>query len=241
MLEVKNLTVSAGGRRILDRVNLRLEKGQHAILLGPNGSGKSTLLQTIMGLGRYEIEEGDITVDGQSILGMDIEERVETGLGIMVQLPPMIEGVTLGRLVEEIRKLKHHEVTRGDFTSSIIEGLKHRNVNENFSGGEIKLSELFQLLHLQPMIALIDEPESGVDLESINLIGQTLRTFLRSNPDRTSLIITHSGKIIDYTGDLPVFLMDQGQIVRSEPSAQGLIKEIEASGFLSQHDNNTSY
>jgi Fe-S cluster assembly ATP-binding protein len=195
LLEIKNLSVRASGKTILRDINLSMEKGQVLILFGPNGSGKSTLIKTIMGFSGYEISQGEIFVNGEKINDLPIEERVKLGLGIMYQHPPAIRGVKLASLADFLCKDKN---VIEDFSRKLsLESHLKRDVNLSFSGGEMKRSELFQLILQGSDFLLLDEPESGVDIENISIMGKALNTYLKQK-GKSALIITHTGYILDY-------------------------------------------
>ena len=195
MLGVKNLTVEVGGKTILKDINLDIKKGEPAVLFGPNGSGKSTLIKTIMGFSGYSIKSGEVIFKDQRVDHLPIEERVKLGLGIMHQYPPKIRGVRLSQMAHFLSSdsKKINEIAE----KLSLKELLHRDVNLGFSGGEMKRSELFQLILQNPDFLLLDEPESGVDLENISIMGNVLNDFLK-NKDKSALIITHTGYILDY-------------------------------------------
>jgi Fe-S cluster assembly ATP-binding protein len=196
MLRIEGLTVSVSGQRVLSDVNLRIRKGRSMALLGPNGSGKTSLLMAIMGLSGYKITKGDIIFKGKRINDLSVDERARLGIGIMFQRPPAIRGVKLRQMVDMTK--------RGDFNADREAGelnLKeflNRDTNVGFSGGELKRSELLQMLAHSPQLSLFDEPESGVDLENIVLVGKIMSRILNKNKDNAGLLITHTGCIFDY-------------------------------------------
>lgn len=195
LLEIKNLSVKAQGKLILKDIHLDIEEGEIAVLFGPNGSGKTTLIKTIMGLGDYRLTDGQIIFDGKKLNGLPTEERVKLGLGLMYQQPPKIRGVRLSQIASFLSKDK----ARIEELSNRLSLKEHlnRDINLDFSGGEIKRSELFQLLLQDPKLLLLDEPESGVDLENISIMGDVLNEYLRRK-GKSALIITHTGYILDY-------------------------------------------
>lgn len=195
MLAIKHVSVNIGEREVLHDIDLSIAPGQVMVLFGPNGSGKSTLLKTIMGLGGYEITQGTIEFKGKQIQQLPIDQRVKHGLGIMFQHPPKIRGVKL-RNIARFLSNDEKKIERIAQKLSLNEHL-NREVNLNFSGGEMKRSELLQLLLQDPDLLLLDEPESGVDLENISLMGTILNQFLEKK-GKSALIITHTGYILDY-------------------------------------------
>ncbi len=200
-LRVINLGVEAGGRRILENVNLYVKEGQTFVLFGPNGSGKSSLLSAIMGHPNYRVIRGRITFRGEDITSLSTDERARKGIGIAFQNPPRVSGVKLidvlrhcarvaGMGKEEAEK-KIEEYSR--FMG--MEDMLNRNLNDGFSGGEVKRSELLQLMLLNPEFVMLDEPDSGVDLENITIVGKAIERLLKN---KSGLIITHTGHILDY-------------------------------------------
>ena len=200
MLEIENLTVSIEGKRLLTDINLTIGDGETRMLFGENGSGKTSLLMAIMGIGKYKVESGRIVYKGEDITHMPAYERARKGIGIMFQRPPTIRGLK----VEQILEIIDHN---GEDPEKLAAELNFtdfldRDLNLGFSGGEIKRAELLQLLAQDPDLVLLDEPESGVDLVNINVIGNAIRKLLQKDRHRrrekAGLIITHSGFILDY-------------------------------------------
>lgn len=195
LLEIKNLTVEAAGKTILKDIVISVPKGEVVILFGPNGSGKSTLIKAIMGFSGYNITAGEIIFAGRRINDLPMEERVRMGLGLIYQHPPKIRGVKLQQIAQFLSKDKKaikelsNELSLGDHLS--------RDINLDFSGGEMKRSELFQIILQDPQFLLSDEPESGVDLENISIMGSVLNKYLQKE-GKAALIITHTGYILDY-------------------------------------------
>ncbi|MCX5708377.1 MAG: ABC transporter ATP-binding protein [Candidatus Omnitrophica bacterium] len=195
MLEIINLSVQVGKKMILRDINLVIRKDVPAVLFGPNGSGKSTLLKAIMGFSGYEVKKGDIVFNGKKINDLPIEKRVSLGLGIMFQNPPKITGV---KLVQIARFLSQDEQKIQELAGRLsLRNHLDRDINAEFSGGEMKRSELFQIIMQDPQMLLLDEPESGVDLENISIMGKALNDYLKK-PGKSALMITHTGYILDY-------------------------------------------
>ncbi len=195
LLEVNNLTVESAEKTILKDITLGIEKGEVAVLFGPNGSGKSTLIKAIMGFGGYNVKSGDILFKGKRINGLSTKERVDSGIGIMYQHPPKIRGVKLGQVADFLSTDARKKEELSQRLS--LEGHLGRDINLNFSGGEMKRCELYQLMLQDPDLLLLDEPESGVDLENIALMGEVLNNYLKQG-HKSALIITHTGYILDY-------------------------------------------
>lgn len=181
MLEIHNLHVSVGGTAVLKGIDLTIQPGETFILFGPNGSGKTTLLMTLMGFSGYTVTEGQIVYKGQDITHAPMYERARLGLGMSFQRPPTIHGLPTGHLVGMCARNRTVDIPalarRVHFDNFL-----DRDVNAGFSGGEIKRSELLQLMAQQPDLVLFDEPESGVDLENMALVGQTVRYLLDGMP-----------------------------------------------------------
>jgi len=218
MLKIKDLSVSVEDKQILHDVNLTIHNGETHVLFGPNGAGKSTLLMAIMGFPKYKVTGGSITFKGKDITGLSVDERARMGIGMSFQRPPVVRGVTTRDMVAACLKDKGD----GDAISSLAEkadlnDFLERDINYGFSGGEIKRSELMQLLAQQPELTLMDEPESGVDLVNIALIGELMNELLEKNcpiQERKcmGLIITHTGHILDYVNARTGYIMCDGTI-----------------------------
>jgi len=209
MLEIENLSVEVDKKFILRNINLSVKKGEVMILFGPNGSGKSTLIKTIMGLSGYRIKKGIIKLKGEVINNLSPEERVKRGLGIMYQHPPKIRGVRLYELAKFL-STDNRLIAEMAEKLSLKEHL-NREINMDFSGGEMKRSELFQLVLQNPDFLLLDEPESGVDIENISLMGEVLNEYL-NREGKSALIITHTGYILDYVNATKGCVMMNGEL-----------------------------
>ena len=236
MLKIVDLHAEAGEREILKGVNLTVNEGETCVLFGPNGSGKSTLLATIMGYSTTKVTQGEILFKGQDITDMSVDERAKLGIGMMMQRPPNVAGVKLGDLVRAAAG-NDPNATK-DAESFKMDNFLERDVNVGFSGGEIKRSELLQLTAQKPEFILLDEPESGVDLENIDLIGNKVHDLLydqkgcRGNIQRhvSSLVITHTGQILDYIGADIAYVMKEGRI-RCSGRPTDLLKDIKENGY----------
>lgn len=220
MLQIEDLQVKLGDKKILKHIDLEIQPGETHILFGPNGSGKTSLLMTIMGYPQYEVVAGKIVFKGEDITHMSIDERARLGIGMSYQRPPTINGLKTRQMVKLCAK---DDVDEEDLAKRVnFEEFLDRDVNAGFSGGEIKRSELLQLTAQSPDLMLFDEPESGVDMENISLVGKTIASLLQktladrqkkskmqAKLDRTKmgLIITHTGFILDYVA------ADKGQVL----------------------------
>ncbi len=235
VLEIENLTVSAEGEEILKDISLDIPGGQIHILLGPNGSGKTTLLRTIMGLGNLRVEKGRIIFKGQDITHMPVDQRARLGIGIAMQKAPVIPELTLGELTNMMGE-KHGGTRNASQYSQQLncDYLQNRPFNENFSGGEMKRGELLQLLIQDPSLILVDEPESGVDLDNISVVGEALRNLLKARreveKERSGLVITHTGNIMDYLNADRGYVMLKGRILCSG-NPRDLFEEVEKHGY----------
>ncbi|MDR0335154.1 MAG: ABC transporter ATP-binding protein [Methanomassiliicoccaceae archaeon] len=235
LLKIEDLHVEAGGREILGGIDLEIKDGRTCILFGPNGSGKSTLLAAIMGLGHCRITKGRIIYNDADITNMPIDERARLGIGMMMQRPPNLPGVKLKSLVGAVAGECDIVSRANEFR---MDKFLDRDINVGFSGGEIKRSELLQLTAQSPQFLLLDEPESGVDLESIGLVGKKVHDLLygTANCDRdkkkrvSALVITHTGQILDYIGADHAFILIDGKIKCSGRPAD-LLKDIRERGY----------
>ncbi len=214
MLQIEDLWVEVQGKEILKGINLRIGPGETHCLFGKNGSGKTTLLVTLMGFSGYKVKHGRILFKGEDITHLPINERAKLGLGLSFQRPPTLRGVKLKNLLALYSK-------ESDAGSELalaynFEDFLGRQVNLGFSGGEIKKSELLQLLAQGPDLSLLDEPESGVDIENLDVICQMIRKLLqkelRKNRQKSGLIITHTGLILNYVNADRGHVMLNGQI-----------------------------
>ncbi|MCK4723216.1 MAG: ABC transporter ATP-binding protein [Dehalococcoidia bacterium] len=219
MLEIEQLTVAIDGKEILHDLSFSIKAGETHVLFGPNGSGKTTLLLAIMGAPRYRVTKGSIIFKGKDIVGLSTDERARLGIGMSLQRPPVVRGVKTRDMVAAcIGEGKSEEVIARIVEEAHMGDLIDRDINYGFSGGEIKRSELMQLLAQQPHLALLDEPESGVDLVNIALIGELINELLQKEHPirdrrRSGLIITHTGYILDYVNARTGYVMLDGTIV----------------------------
>ena len=201
ILDVKDLTVNVEGKNILKGVNFNLKSGQSHILFGPNGSGKTTLISAIVGLPSYEIPSGEIVFDGRNITRLTVDERARLGMVVSFQNPPEITGV---KLIDVLKlcagKKPNEEFSKEEYDlidAFRLRGFLDRDLNVGFSGGEKKRSEILQLIFLKPKLLLLDEPDSGVDVESLRLIATEIQKYVEATGS-SALIITHKGDILEY-------------------------------------------
>lgn len=235
MLEIIDLHVEVGSKEILKGISLTIPDGETHILFGPNGSGKTTLMMSIMGLPKYKVTSGKIIFNGIDITYMPTHERAKLGIGMMFQKPPAIRGVELKKLSEIIKSLRNTDVDVDEYAKILnLEEHLSREVNLGFSGGEIKRSELLQLICQRPNLVLLDEPESGVDLDNISLLGNMIKKLLKGEKVRkrqtSGLIVTHTGYILEYINADKGHILIDGKLVCSGP-AKDLFEEIRQNGF----------
>jgi Fe-S cluster assembly ATP-binding protein len=238
MLEVKDLTVSVDGKNILRAVNLRIARGEAVVLFGPNGCGKTSLLKAILGGQNYRVESGTIHFKGKDITGLPMDERARLGIGMAFQRPPAVRGVKLGGVLRSCLE------KRSAFTEEELPNLARklnlldflaRDLNLGFSGGEIKRSELLQLIAQNPSFVMLDEPDSGVDLVNINLVGQAINDLLEKEKaaaqrEKAGLIVTHSGYILDYVNADRAYVMLDGAVFCSGNPGD-LLEDIRTKGY----------
>lgn len=236
MLEIKQLSVKVRDREILHGVNLNIKAGETHVLFGPNGSGKTTLLMTIMGLPKYRVTKGSIKFKGKDIVGLPIDERARLGIGASLQRPPAVRGVKTREILTACSREQMDRESIGRMAEKAnLTDLMDREINYGFSGGEIKRSELLQLMAQGPDLALLDEPESGVDLVSIALIGQLINELLEKehpirNRRRAGLIITHTGHILDYVNARTGYVLFDGRII-CEGDPREILETIKSKGY----------
>lgn len=220
ILEIKGFCVEVEGQEILHDLDLAIPDGEVHALLGPNGSGKTTLMMAIIGYPKYEITKGQILFDGDDITELDITERARLGIGVSQQRPPTIAGVKLRQILDFVIANAPQRAQEIDELVKTVqmEPFLERDVNAGLSGGEIKRSELFQLLATRPRFVMMDEPDSGVDLEAMSVIGEMTNELLARNhatrptERRAGLIITHTGHILDYVHPDKAHVMLDGYI-----------------------------
>ncbi len=241
LLEVKNLHVNVEGEEILHGMNLKINKGEVHAIMGPNGSGKSTLSHVIAGREGYEVTKGEILYQGKNILDMEPEERAREGVFLAFQYPVEIPGVAnayfLRTALNAIRKHRgEEEIDAMDFLSLIKEKTKllqmedsflSRGVNEGFSGGEKKRNDILQMALLEPKLCLLDETDSGLDIDSLKIVANGVNS-LRS-PDRSFVLVTHYQRLLDYIEPDFVHVLSDGKIVTSGDKT--LAHKLEEKGY----------
>ncbi len=236
-LEIQNLHVRIEEREILHGVDLTVEKGQTHALMGPNGSGKSTLANTIMGNPNYEVTEGRIVFNGEDVTEADPEDRAQAGLFLAFQYPATVPGVSVANFLRlAVNSRREEPMKVKDFGKMLREQVNllkidpsfvSRYLNEGFSGGEKKRAEILQLAMLKPSIAVLDETDSGLDIDALRIVSDGVNAL--SGPDMGSLIITHYTRILNYVRPDFVHIMLDGRIVRE--GGPELADELEEKGY----------
>jgi len=237
LLEIKNLRVSADDKAILKGIDLSVGKGEIHVLMGPNGGGKSTLVNTVMGHPQYRVDEGSIVFDGKDITREPTNERAKAGLFLSFQNPEEVPGVTLENFMrtsrtavtgKPVKLFAYQKELREKMEELGMDGeYASRYLNVGFSGGEKKKSEILQMLMLNPKLAILDETDSGLDVDAVKIVSQGVEKF--KNRDNSLLVITHNTKILEYLSVDYVHVLMDGKIVKT--GSRSLIDQINESGF----------
>ena len=241
MLEVKNLHATIAGKEILRGINLTINDGEIHAIMGPNGSGKSTLSAVLTGNPLYEVTEGEAWFNGKNILEMKPEDRAHEGLFLSFQYPVEIPGVSMTNFmraaINEKRKYEGKEpLSAGDFLKLMREKrkvveldskLSNRSVNEGFSGGEKKRNEIFQMAMLDPKLSILDETDSGLDVDAMRIVAEGVNKM--HTPEKSTIVITHYERLLDMIKPSVVHVLYKGRIVKTE--GPKLAKEIEQRGY----------
>ena len=242
-LEINQLHIEVAQKEILKGLNLTLQQGEVHALMGPNGTGKSTLAYAIMGHPRYKITSGDVLIDGQSILGMSTDERAHLGLFLAFQYPVSIQGVSLANFLRVAVNAQRKAINKDDKGISIVQFRKQlrskmdllqmdysfssRYLNEGFSGGEKKRAEILQMAMLEPRFAILDETDSGLDIDALRIVSEGVNTL--AGPNLGVLVITHYQRMLNYIKPDQVHIMYDGRIVESGSAELAL--KLEESGY----------
>ncbi len=237
MLRVENLRVEVEGREVLKGVDLELGASEVALLLGPNGSGKSSLIQTLLGNPRYVVRSGRILLDGRDITDLPANERASLGLGAVFQMPSRLRGIRLRDLLKRLAERSGTDYQRLVRMAEDM-GAAHlldRDLHAGFSGGEVKRAEVLLLAAQRPKVALLDEPDSGVDLDSLPVLGRSIMSVVSEDGDRaqerrSALVVTHTGHIAKYLQASRAFIMVDG-VIKCYGDAQAILRDIERYGF----------
>jgi len=237
-LEIKDLKAQIDGTPILNGVDLTVEEGRIHALMGPNGSGKSTLANVLFGHPSYEVTGGEVLVDGQNILEMETHERAQLGLFLAFQYPVEVPGVTVGRFLKRASEIVRGEdqVKGAGFIKELRKNLEfmgmdqgfiNRYLNDGFSGGEKKRMEILQMLTLKPRFAVLDETDSGLDIDALRIVANGLNRM--RGPEFGAVVITHYQRILDYIKPDYVHIMYGGRIITS--GGKELVETLEAQGY----------
>ncbi len=250
LLEIKNLHVDVDGKKILNGLNLTVEKGQVAAIMGPNGSGKSTLAHVLAGKADYEVTDGTVLLNGEDLLALSPDERAAKGMFLAFQYPLEIPGVAtmtfLRTALNAQRKQRgQEELSAPDFNRRVFDmaakleidrDMLRRGVNVGFSGGEKKRNEILQMALLEPKLAVLDETDSGLDIDALKVVSDGVNR-LRS-PERSFVVITHYQRLLDYIVPDVVHVLSKGRIVRT--GGKELALELEAKGYAQYQEEMAS-
>jgi len=241
MLNIKSISCSIKDSdiKILDDLSLEIRPGEVHVIMGPNVTGKSTLAKVIMGHYKYEINSGDILLDGESILNLDVSERAKKGLFLCMQDPTVISGVSNSEFLRTARgSITGEKVNLYTFIKDMEKAMKevsldcsmlHRSLNSGFSGGEKKKNEILQMKLLKPKYIILDELDSGLDVDSLKVVCQNINSYLEENKEASLLIITHYPRILEYLKPKYVHILKDGKIRKT--GGIELALEVEKSGY----------
>jgi len=241
MIKIKNLHANIEGKEILKGLNLEVNAGETHAIMGPNGAGKSTLASILAGREEYEVTEGSVDFDGKDLLELSTEDRAREGLFLAFQYPVEIPGVSnvnfLRTALNEIREYKGEEpISAKDFMAKVREKsaiveldskLASRSVNEGFSGGEKKRNEIFQMAMLEPKLAILDETDSGLDIDALRIVASGVNKL--KSPENATIVITHYQRLLDYIIPDFVHVLYDGKIVKT--GTKELALELEEKGY----------
>lgn len=243
-LVIQDLHVSIEDKEILKGVNLTMNTGEIHAIMGPNGTGKSTLSETIMGNPKYQITQGNITLDGQDLADMSVDERARAGLFLAMQYPAEIQGVTNAEFMRaaiNARRAEDDQISVMDFLKKLDknmafldmdEAMAERYLNEGFSGGEKKRNEILQLMMIEPKFAILDEIDSGLDIDALQVVSKGVNQM--RGADFGTLIITHYQRLLNYITPDFVHIMMGGKVVKTGDAS--LAKKLEAEGYTGLRD-----
>lgn len=241
MLEIKAISVETldGNKKIINNLSLNIKNGEIHAIMGPNGTGKSTLSKIIMGNNKYKLTSGNIVFDKESIIDLTVDERAKKGIFLAMQDPTVVDGVTNSEFIKTaIREITGNRINYFEFIKEIEESVKmlnfnedmiHRSLNQGFSGGEKKKNEILQLKMLKPKFIILDEIDSGLDVDSLKIVCDNINDYLKKYKETSILIITHYPRILEYLKPNYVHIMMNGNIVKTGDFS--LAKELEKNGF----------
>ncbi len=238
-LVIKDLEASVEGKKILKGINMEVPLNQVSVIMGPNGSGKSTLAYVIMGHPKFEVDKGEVLFKGENVLEMEPDERAKLGLFLSFQYPNEVPGVTVSNFLRTALNARRDEdVPVGEFQQLLKEKLDlldmdqdfmNRYVNQGFSGGEKKRAEILQMAVLQPQLAILDETDSGLDIDALKTVANGVNQQLEEREDMGVLLITHYQRILDYIKPDHVHVMIDGRIAKS--GGEELARKLEEEGY----------
>ncbi|MFQ8643716.1 MAG: Fe-S cluster assembly ATPase SufC [Bacilli bacterium] len=246
ILKIDNLTAKVNNKVILNDFNLEIKSGEIHAIMGPNGTGKSTLTKVIMGDPNYEIVKGDIYFNDTKINDLKVDERARLGIFLGMQMPMEIEGVSNADFLRTALRAKDENFKLFSFIKSLdkeVENLKmdpemiHRGINEGFSGGERKKNEILQMHILKPKIVMLDEIDSGLDVDSLKIVGNSVMDYFKEESPAV-LLVTHYQRLLDYIKPDFVHVMENGKIIKSGDAS--LVKIIEEEGYDKIQETSTS-
>ena len=242
LLKIENLhaVVAEDGSEILRGVDLEIGAGEIHAIMGPNGSGKSTLSKVLSGHPAYEVTDGSVTFKGEDLLELEVDERARAGIFLAFQYPVEIPGVSIANFMRTALQAQNpgEEIDIFDYQEQLLESMEllemdrtfaERSVNDGFSGGEKKRNEILQMAMLKPTLAVLDETDSGLDIDALKVVSEGVNALHRNRPEAAFLLITHYQRILDYIKPDHVHVMVGGRIVRS--GGADLALELEASGY----------
>ena len=242
ILKIDDLHAKVADKDILKGINLKINAGEIHVIMGTNGAGKSTLASVIMGNPRYKVTKGEIKLEDKNLLEMKVDERARAGVFLAMQYPSELSGISNVQFLKSAinsRRDKNNQIKMIDFYNSFKEKAKqmkisddyaNRSVNEGYSGGEKKKNEIFQMLLLKPKLAVLDEIDSGLDIDAIKLVGENVTNYFNENLENTAvLIITHYPRLLKYIKPHFVHIIDNGKIIKT--GGYELAEKLENEGY----------
>ena len=245
MLKIDNLKVNIDEKEILKDFNLEINDGEVHVIMGPNGTGKSTLSRVIMRDEKYTVEKGEIKFYGEDIINLSTDEVARKGIFMAMQLPPEIDGVSNTDFLRTALDSRNEKVSLYKFIKKVEkssnelnmrEDMIHRNINKGFSGGEKKKNEILQMKILEPKLIILDEIDSGLDVDSLKIVGENVSSYLNEHKDSSVLMITHHPRLLEYIKPDYVHIMVDGKIVKT--GDYNLAVEIENDGYEKYKQSN---